>query len=164
MWNDWGSADKMYRGRQILAWKFEAGSRQLQIGVWESHKGMEQIDRQWRNAQANQAGIQIALDGVKDDSVVLFGDSGVFLTLSIADCRRQASEMRTAIVTSTVQEHCAAKHDGWPLRARPEQHRQNAEKEIVANDDVGRKLPQDLLQAFVLRLHRVDVHVLKGEA
>jgi hypothetical protein len=92
----------------------------------------------------------MALDRIIDDSVLLFGDGGVFLALSVADRRRQANEMRTAVVTVAVQEHRSAQDDGWTLRAWPEQHRQNAEKEIVTNDDVGWKLPQDLPQAFVL--------------
>jgi hypothetical protein len=154
----------MYRGRQIPTGKFEAWNRQLQIGVWKSHQSVEQIDRQWVNAQAKQAGIEIAIDGIMEDSVTLLGDGGVFLALGIADCGGQSGEMRTAIVTVAVQEHRAAKDDGRALRARPEQHRQNAEKEIVAHDDVGRKLPQNLLQSFVLRLNRVDVYVLQGEA
>jgi len=36
-------------------------------------------------------------------------------------------EMRCAVVTVAVKEHRSAKDDGWTLRARPEQHRQNAE-------------------------------------
>ena len=49
-----------------------------------------------------------------------------------------------------MQDRCAAENDRRAFRARPEQHRQRAEIHVVGDDDVGREIPQDLLQAFVL--------------
>jgi len=50
----------------------------------------------------------MALHRVIDEFVMLFGDGGVFLTLSSAARRRQAGEMGSAVVTPAMQEHCAA--------------------------------------------------------
>src|SRR6266852_4656377 len=72
--------------------------------------------------------------------------------------------MRGAVITVAVQRHCAAKGDGGPFRAWPEQHRQGAEKEIVGNDDISGKLFQYLTQPLVLRLNCIDVYMLQGEA
>src|ERR1700722_8173254 len=87
IWNHWGSTNKMDRSRQIPTWKFETGDRELQIGVWKSYDGVEQIRRQGANAQASQAGVQMALDGIIDDSAVLVGDGGILRAPSLVDRR-----------------------------------------------------------------------------
>ena len=44
------------------------------------------------------------------------------------------------------------------------QHGEDAKKEIVAQDDISRKLFQDPLQALVLGMDCIDVYMLQGEA
>ena len=56
------------------------------------------------------------------------------------------------------------KNNGVPFRARSKQHRQDAEKHVVADDDVGREVPQHLLQALVLSGNGIDEHALHRDA
>jgi hypothetical protein len=76
---------------------------------------------------------------------MLLRDGRVFLELRLGGGRRQAKEMRRSVFTAPVQNRCAAKNNWGPFRARSEQHRQHAENHIVADDDFGREVPQNLL-------------------
>jgi hypothetical protein len=76
----------------------------------------------------------------------------------------QASKVRCAIRTLPNQDRRAAKDYGWALCAGPEQHRQNTEKCIVADDDVDLDVAQDLLQRLVLRRNRVDEGAREDDA
>src|SRR6202022_3559947 len=85
-----------------------------------------------------------------DNPVMFFRDGRVFLELRLGGCRRQASKRWRSVLTAPVQNRCAAKNNGGPFRARSEQHRQHAENHIVADDDFGREVPQNLPQAILL--------------
>src|SRR5258708_519058 len=71
--------------------------------------------------------------------------------------------MRRAVLTTPVQKRCAAKYDGRSFRTWAKQHRQHAEKHIVADYDVGREVLQSVLQAIVLGLDTVDEQPLNGD-
>jgi len=72
--------------------------------------------------------------------------------------------MRRSIFTTPVQERCTAEHDGGPFRARSEQHRQDTENHIVADDDVGGEVPQNLLYTVVLSGDGVDEYAFRRDA
>jgi hypothetical protein len=72
-------------------------------------------------------------------------DGRVFVELRLGGSRRQAKEMWRSIFAAPVQNRYAAKNNGGAFRARSEQHRQHAEKHIVADYDFGREVPQNLL-------------------
>jgi hypothetical protein len=95
---------------------------------------------------------------------MLLRDGCVCLELRLGGCGRQSSKKRRAVFTAPVQNRCAAKHDGGPFRARSEQHRQDAENHVVADDHVGREVPQNLLQALVLSGDGVDEQALYRDA
>ena len=99
-----------------------------------------------------------------DNPVMFLRNGRVFLELRLCGCGRQASKMRRFIFTTPVQNRCAAKNNGGPFRARSQQHRQHAENHVVADDDVGREVPQNLLQALVLRGDGVDEQALYRDA
>ena len=108
--------------------------------------------------------IQAAGDWLINNPVELSCDGGAFDALRLGCCGWQADEMRSAVLATPVQKRCAAKNDGRPLRTRAEQHRQYAEKHIVADDDVGREVQESVLQAIVLGLDTVDEQALNGDA
>ena len=72
--------------------------------------------------------------------------------------------MRSAVLATPVQKRCAAKNDGRSFRTWAEQHRQHAEKHIVADDDVGREVLQSVMKAIVLGCDIVDEQPLNGDA
>src|ERR1700719_2355835 len=95
---------------------------------------------------------------------MFFGDGGIFLALGFVACRRQPGKIWRSIVTAAAQEHCAAQNNRWALRTRlPKQHRHDAAKEIVGDDDVGWEIPKDLQETLVLRPHWVDQHTFTIE-
>src|SRR6185369_9710535 len=72
--------------------------------------------------------------------------------------------MRSAVLATPVQKRCPAKNDRRSFRTWAEQHRQHAEKHIVADDEVGREVLQSVLQAIVLGSDIVDKQSLDGDA
>ena len=154
----------MHGWRDNVAWKLEARDRQLHIGVREFDYGLEERDRQRPNPQLPQDRIQAAGDWLIDNPVEFFRDGSTFVALRRCRCGRQTGEMRSAVLATAVKKRCAAKNDGRSFRARAEQHRQHAEKHVVADDDIGREVLQSVLQALVLRLDTVDKEPLQGDA
>src|SRR5260370_36306382 len=95
---------------------------------------------------------------------MFLSDGRVCLELRLSGCGRQAGKIRCSVCTAPVQNRCATKNNGGPFRARCEEHRQAAKNHIVTDDDVGREVPQNLLQALVLSRDGVDEYSLNGDA
>src|SRR5215831_11587232 len=143
-------SDEMHRGRD-LARKFEARHRQLHIGVGEFDDRMEKRDRYRAHTPRAQHLVQTTYRWLINSFVIFPCDGRVLMTLLFCRRWRQAEEVRSAIFARQMQKRCAAESDGWPLRARSEQHGQYAKEHVIANDHVGLILPQCLLQALMLR-------------
>jgi hypothetical protein len=97
-------------------------------------------------------------------AIEFLGNGSVSVAVGRGGRGRQAEEVRGAVITTPVQERCAAENDRWALGTRPEQHRQHAKEHVVSDNDVGRELLQNLLQTLVLRGNAVDEETLQRNA
>ena len=98
-----------------LARKFEARRRQLHIGVGEFDDRMEQRRQQWANAQDIQRLVQTKQRRLIDGLVKLPRDVRVLMPLLLRRRRRQAEEVRRAVLPRQMQKRCTAESDGRSL-------------------------------------------------
>src|SRR5215467_12229784 len=130
--------------RWDVAWKLETWDRQLHISIGKFYDGIEQWRRQRSYTQLLQGLIEAIDYRLIDEPIVFAGDGRVFLELRLGVSRRQTCKIRRSVFPSPVQNRGATKNNRGAFRARPEQHRQDAENHIVADDDIRRVVPQHL--------------------
>ena len=63
-----------------------------------------------------------------------------------------------------MQERRAAKHDSRPVLATPEQYGEDAEEHVVADDQIGREIPEGLQQSSMLSRDPVEEDPFDGDA
>jgi hypothetical protein len=152
----------MHRGREP-ARKFEARHRQLHIGVGKFDDGMEQWHRYRADGHILQSLVQPVQHRLIDSLVIFVRDGRVFRALLRGRRRRQAKEIRCAVFACPMQKRCAAENERRPFRARSQQHRQDVEKHVVADDDIGSKPVQRLPQTLILGRDSLDKNALAGD-
>jgi hypothetical protein len=69
-------------------------------------------------------------------------DRCVVVTLRLRGGRMQTGKIRRTILAAPMQERGAAQRNRRPLRSRSEQHGQDPEQHVVADDDFGREILQ----------------------